>query len=183
MVIDDNAPTMQASAAFLPALVQPLMTLIQPTLLSFPPVNGLSPHPPITSVLGAIHLGAFECLNNIFLSLSTSPSAAAASDGESGCKIWNEVWAALSVMGVQAGPGQACKQEIWQVAIGVLWGIGIIWKGSLIPQEDQIRSLLRLSEETSEPHVKVKCIGTLECLAQHPESIAANAVRQPYFIK
>lgn len=178
MAIDDAAPATQTSTASLPALVQPLMTLIHPTLLSFSPANGLSPSPPITSALGAIHLGAFECLNNIFLSLSTSSNAAVASDGASGRKMWNEVWAALSAIGTQSGPGQERKQEIWQVAIGVLWGIGIIWKGTLIPQEDQLASLLQLCEATSDPQVKVKCIGTMECLAQHPESIAANAVRR-----
>ncbi|KZP25341.1 ARM repeat-containing protein [Athelia psychrophila] len=181
MAIDDAAPATQTSTASLPALVQPLMTLIHPTLLSFPPANGLSPSPPITSALGAIHLGAFECLNNIFLSLSTSSNAAVSSDGDSGRKIWNEVWAALSAIGAQSGPGQERRQEIWQVAIGVLWGIGIIWKGSLIPQEEQLSSLLQLCEATSDPQVKVKCIGTMECLAQHPESIAANATVSNYF--
>lgn len=180
MVIDDATSAnlmVPGSATFLPTLVQPLLALIHPTPLSFPPVGGLSPHPPTTSALSAIHVGALECLNNIFLSLSTTPNPNVASDGDSGRKVWDEVWAALTAVGVETGPGQERRQEIWEVAIGVLWGIGIIWKGFLIPHEEQVKVLLQLCDTSSDPRIKVKCIGTLECLAQHPQSIPANAVR------
>ncbi|KAF7972187.1 hypothetical protein HWV62_18774 [Athelia sp. TMB] len=182
MTIEDTAPATPVPTTFLPTLVQPLMALIHPTPLSFPPVNGLSAHPPTTSALGAIHLSALECLNNIFLSLSTTSNPVVASDRASGVKIWDEVWIVLKEIGTQSGPGLERKLEMWQVAIGVLWGIGIIWKGSLEPQEYEVNSLMQLCGETSDPQLKVKCIGTLECLAQHPQAIAANATISNYFL-
>jgi len=145
-------------------------------------VGGLSPHPPTTSAISAIHVGALECLNNIFLSLSTSQNPAIASDKDSGCKVWAELWSALGAVGTQSGPGQERKQEIWDVAVGVLWGVGIVWKGTLVPQEEQIKVLIQLCDASSDLKVRVKCIGTLECLAQHPESIQTNAIISNYLL-
>jgi hypothetical protein len=179
MTLDDppSADTATStSTSFLPVLVQPLLALIHTTPLSFPPVGGLSCHPPITSAISAIHVGALECLNNIFLSLSTSQNPAVASDKDSGRKVWDEVWSALGVVGTQSGPGQERKQEIWEIAIGVMWGIGSIWKGFLVPNEERIKLLIQFCDASSNPRFRVKCIGTLECLAQHPESIQINGV-------
>ena len=164
------------SSGFLPILIQPLLALIHPTPLSFPPTMGPSPHPPTTSVLSAIHVAAFECLNNIFLSLFTSANPAVTADQNSGRKIWDEVWSALTAVGTESGPGQERRHEIWELATGVLWGIGNVWKGSLIPNDEQVKTLMRLCDLSSDPNFRVKCIGTLECLAQHPESVQANAV-------
>ncbi|KAF7965179.1 hypothetical protein HWV62_36591 [Athelia sp. TMB] len=50
------------------------------------------------------------------------------------------------------------------------------------PQEYEVNSLMQLCGETSDPQLKVKCIGTLECLAQHPQAIAANATISNYFL-
>lgn len=36
---------------------------------------------------------------------------------------------------------------------------------------------MQLYETASDDAMRVKCIGTLECLAQHPTSIDANRVR------
>lgn len=163
-------------SSFLPILVQPLLALIHPTPLSFPPKMGPSPHPPTTSALSAIHVAAFECLNNIFLSLFTTANPAVTEDQNSGRKIWNEVWSALTAVGTESGPGQERRHEIWELATGVLWGIGNVWKGSLIPDDEQVKTLMRLCDLSSDPKIRVKCIGTLECLAQHPESVQANAV-------
>jgi hypothetical protein len=179
MILDDAPPTNNAtpsSASFLPSLVQPLLALIHPTPLSFPPNGSLSLHPPTTSAISAIHICALECLNNIFLSLSVSQNPAVASDKDSGRKVWDEIWSALNAVGTQADPGQEQKQEIWEVAIGIMWGIGKIWKGTLVPQEEQIKLLVHLCDASSDPRFRVKCIGTLECLAQHPQSIQLNAV-------
>jgi hypothetical protein len=126
--------------------------------------------------MSAIHIGALECLNNIFLSLSTSQNSAVASDKDSGYKIWDEIWSALTAVGAQSGPGQERRQEIWEVGAGVVWGVGSIWKGFLVPNEDQIKLLMQFCDASSDPRFQVKCIGTLECLAQHPESIQMNAV-------
>lgn len=179
MILDEHPSADTAtssSTSFLPALVQPLLALIHPTPLSFPPVGGLSSHPPTTSAISAIHVCALECLNNIFLSLSASPDPAIASDKASGRKVWDEVWSALGAVGTQSGPGQERKQEMWEVAVGVMWGIGNVWKGSLLPCQEQIKTLVQLCDTSSDPRIQVKCIGTLECLAQYPESIETNAV-------
>lgn len=124
--------TRRSSTILLPELVQPLLTLIQPTTLSFPPPSSPSIHPPTTSVLSAIHACAFGCLNNIFLSLSTCTNAELAGDENAGRSVWSEIWAALSKIGVDIAPGQERKREIWEIAVGVLWGIGNIWKGKLV---------------------------------------------------
>lgn len=177
MVLDDIPVTNGiATASHLPALVEPLITLIQPVRLSFPPAAGQSSHPPTTSVLSAIHVSAFECLNNIFLSLSASPSSGLAAASASGKHIWDSVWAALGSVGTEIARGQERKQEMWEIGVGVLWGVGNIWKGNLVPNEEQVQLLIQLCNSSTDPAIRVKCIGTLECLAQHPQSIDANRV-------
>ena len=51
---------------------------------------------------------------------------------------------------------------------------------SQVPNTDQVGILMQFCDATVDPRVKVKCIGTLECLAQHPDSIEANLVRQNF---
>lgn len=177
MTLDDTPVTNgTATASHLPALVEPLITLIQPVRLSFPPAAGQSSHPPTTSVLSAIHVSALECLNNIFLSLSASPSPGLAAASASGKHIWDSVWAALESVGTEIARGQERKQEMWEIGVGVLWGVGNIWKGNLVPNENQVQLLIQLCNSSTDPAIRVKCIGTLECLAQHPQSIDANRV-------
>jgi hypothetical protein len=133
MALDSSPPFAAVSAtAFLPGLVQPLLALINPCPLSFPPLAGPSPYPPITSVLSSIHVCALECLNNIFLSLAASSNPAIAADKESGRKVWDDVWAALGVVGVVTGLGQERRRDVWEIAVGVLWGIGEVWKRFLV---------------------------------------------------
>jgi hypothetical protein len=45
-----------------------------------------------------------------------------------------------------------------------------------MPTPDQVGLLMQFCDATSDAQIKVKCIGTLECLAQHPESVEANMV-------
>lgn len=132
MDADNVGPTDPPTTSFLPSLVTPLLALVQPTTLSFPPLAAPSVHPPTTSALSGIHISALECLNNVFLSLATSPHPAVAADVESGRKVWNDIWSALSTIGTQTGLGQERRQEMWEAAVGVLWGIGLVWKGSLV---------------------------------------------------
>ena len=47
-----------------------------------------------------------------------------------------------------------------------------------VPQEEQVQVLMQLYESAPDDALKVKCIGTLECLAQCPEAIDANRVSQ-----
>jgi len=120
------------NASFLTALVAPLLSLVQPTSLSFPPLSAQSIHPPTTSALSAIHIAALECLNNIFLSFATVPIPCVSADPNSGLTVWNGLWSALQLVGTETGLGQERRQEFWDVAIGVLWGVGRIWKGALV---------------------------------------------------
>ncbi|RDB28844.1 hypothetical protein Hypma_015922 [Hypsizygus marmoreus] len=179
---EDAPQTNGPTTSFLPALVSPLLALIQPTTLSFPPLAAPSPHPPTTSALSAIHISALECLNNVFLSLTTTPNPSVSADHASGRKVWDDIWAALSVVGTETGLGQERRQEMWEVAVGVLWGIGNVWKGSLVPKEEQVKVLIQLCDATSDPRIRVKCIGTLECLAQHPDSIEGNNMISQYLL-
>jgi len=125
---DDRPPI----PAFMISLVNPLLALIQPCSLSFPPLAAPSPHPPTTSALSAVHINALECLNNIFLSTTTSRGSEIAMDIMSGMKFWKDIWYTLVAVGIQMGLGQEQRQEVWEKAVGVLWGIGNVWKGSLV---------------------------------------------------
>ncbi|KJA28497.1 hypothetical protein HYPSUDRAFT_129419 [Hypholoma sublateritium FD-334 SS-4] len=180
----DDEPTTptNSSPSFVTNLVAPLIALIQPTALSFPPLAAPSMHPPTTSALSSVHISALECLNNIFLSLATSPNPSVSSDVNSGITVWNGIWAALGLVGTQTGLGQERRQEMWDIAIGVLWGVGNVWKGRIIPDNEQINLLIQLATSTSNPRLKVKCIGTLECLAQNPTAVEANLVISKYLI-
>ncbi|KAF9451411.1 ARM repeat-containing protein [Macrolepiota fuliginosa MF-IS2] len=177
--VDGDQPPVPA---FIPTLVNPLLALIQPSALSFPPLAAPSPHPPTTSALSAVHITALECLNNVFLSLASSRKPEVAADVTSGAKIWNDVWSALAAVGTQTGLGQERREEIWEKAVGVLWGVGNVWKGSLEPNEEQVSLLIQFCNSSSVPRVKTQCIGTLECLAQRPDSIPANRVIADYLI-
>ena len=160
-------------------LVSPLLSLIEPTQLSFPPPGSPSIHPPTTSVLGAIHLCALECLNNLFLSLATSHRSLTEAEMTQGTTIWNSLWTALEKVGDPRTAKFAKDQKIyWETAIGVLWGTSIVFKGVIVPEEAQVQLLIGLADVyTRDDQMKVKLVGTLECLAQHPQSIGANRVR------
>ena len=125
----------QSSPSFLTTLVAPLLSLVQPTALSFPPLAAPSIHPPTTSALSAVHISALECLNNVFLSLTTSPIPSVSSDINSGVSMWNGIWSALGLVGTQTGLGQERREEFWSVAVGVLWGVGRVWKGAIVRPE------------------------------------------------
>ncbi|KAK2461461.1 hypothetical protein APHAL10511_005924 [Amanita phalloides] len=182
MAIDHGtSATIELPASSIPpTLVSPLLSLIQPTALSFPPLAAQSIHPPTTSALSAIHVSALECLNNLFLSLANSRKLSISSDKEAGLTIWNAIWSALELIGTEARRGQERMQEMWQIAVGVLWGIGNVWKGSIGPIEEQVRILMRLFNSTTDSIFRVKCIGTLECLAHFPNSIEGNKVISEY---
>ncbi|KAF8346997.1 armadillo-type protein [Amanita rubescens] len=186
MAVDHGAaanPSTELLASSIPtSLVSPLLSLLQPTALSFPPLAAPSIHPPTTSALSAIHVSALECLNNLFLSLATSQKPSASSDKEAGLTVWNDVWSALKLVGTETGPGQERRQEMWEVAIGVLWGVGNVWKGLIEPVEEQVRLLIQLCNGSTDSMLRVKCIGTLECLAQFPNSIDGNRVISEYLL-
>ncbi|KAJ3879467.1 armadillo-type protein [Lentinula edodes] len=171
-----------ANPTVLSSLVPSLLSLIQPTSLSFPPLATSSIHPPTTTALSAIHISAMECLNNIFLSLATSPSPSVSADAEGGRKVWNEVWASLGVVGTKLGLGQERRKEMWEIGVGVLWGLALVWKGTLSATEEQIQVLIRYCDGASDEITKVKCIGALECLAQYPHSITSNQVIANYLL-
>ncbi|KAJ3851835.1 armadillo-type protein [Lentinula lateritia] len=171
-----------ANPTVLPSLVPSLLSLIQPTSMSFPPLATSSIHPPTTTALSAIHITAMECLNNILLSFAIPPSPSVSADAEGGRKVWNEVWASLGVVGTELGSGQEQRKEMWEIGVGVLWGLALVWKGTLSATEEQIQVLIRYCDGSSDEIIKVKCIGTLECLAQYPQSIASNQVIANYLL-
>ncbi|KAF7793565.1 hypothetical protein EIP86_004679 [Pleurotus ostreatoroseus] len=181
-----------SSPLSLPPLVHPLLALAHPTALSFPPLaGGPAPHPPTTAALSAIHLCALECLNNVFLSLAFPPGQGDGAgavevirkDTAAGTAIWGTLWEVLGAVGVEiGGAGQERRKEMWGVGVGVLWGVANVWKGVLAPQEEHVKVLMQLCDAADDDAVKVKCIGTLECLAQHPTSVDANRVITQYLI-
>lgn len=183
MALDDESGGARtrpaANASLVQTLVAPLLALAEPTPLSFPPLDRPSPHPPTTSALSAIHVSALECLNNIFLSLRGAKLDALRADPASGKRVWDAVWRALGAVGTDVDkPGQERRRAMWEIGVGVLWGVAEAWKGLLAPDEAHVKVLMELCNATADEGVKVKCIGTLECLAQHPESVDANRVSQ-----
>ncbi|KIY50621.1 ARM repeat-containing protein [Fistulina hepatica ATCC 64428] len=181
MAVDGLPPDTERHQSLLPSLVPPLLALVQPTALSFPPLAGPSPHPPTTSVLSAIHVCALECLNNIFISLAASRNDVARQPDE-GMQIWNTLWAALDAVGTEFGAGQERRKEMWEVAVGVLWGVGRFWRGALEPRADLVQVLIQFCDTTTDQQIRVKCIGALECLAQHPASIELNNTIATYLL-
>ncbi|KAJ7119418.1 ARM repeat-containing protein [Mycena epipterygia] len=182
MAVDEASPDTNAPIQALPPLVQPLIALVQPTTLSFPPLASPSPHPPTTSALSAIHLAALECLNNIFLALARAGPATAA-DVVTGRAVWDGVWAALGVVGTQTGLGQERRRAMWEVAAGVLWGVASVCRGALEPKPEQVQALMALCDgATADAQLRVKCIGALECLAQNPAFVDANGTIAAYLL-
>ncbi|KAG2022828.1 hypothetical protein CC2G_000548 [Coprinopsis cinerea AmutBmut pab1-1] len=179
---DESTTSIAPKSSSLLNLVFPLLALIQPTALSFPPLSSASPHPPTTSALSAIHISALQCLNNIFLSLSVSSNEAVSKDVQNGLTIWSNIWSALQLVGTQTGLGQERREEFWEIAVGVLWGVGNVWKGSIEPQGEQITLLMQLCDSTKDERLRVKCVGTLECLAQFPAAIEQNKVIAQYLL-
>ncbi|KAJ7604904.1 armadillo-type protein [Mycena rosella] len=170
MAVDDVAGDTPAQA--LPPLVAPLLALVQPTTLSFPPLAAPSPHPPTTSALSAIHLAALECLNNIFLALARGGGAAP------------ECGRARRV-GRRTGLGQERRQAMWEVAAGVLWGVASVCRGALDPEPAQMQALMALCDGAgADAQLRVKCIGALECLAMNPGAafVDANARIAEYLL-
>lgn len=180
MSTDETPATSQSNISQFTTLVLPLLSLIEPTHMSFPPPGSASIHPPTTSALGAIHICALECLNNLFLSLTTSSRPLADSEKAQGVTIWSLLWAALGKVGDPRAVETTKEQKsFWETAIGVLWGVSIVFKGAIVPEEGQVQLLTSLSDVyIGNDQTKVKLVGTLECLAQHPQSIGANRVRR-----
>ncbi|KAI0354660.1 ARM repeat-containing protein [Trametes cingulata] len=185
-VEDASGPEAPQPPAFFTTLVAPLLKFVHPTTLSFPPLGAPSLHPPTTSALSAIHISALECLNNIFLSMTTSARGQPSSlslDLASGRAVFDAVWGALRLVGTEiSGAGQERRREMWDIGVGVLWGVGNLFKGALVPTEEQVQVLIQFCNAAQDPQVKVKTIGTLECLAQHPESVDANRIISGYLL-
>lgn len=181
-VVDTADAAASQPPSFFTTLVAPLLKFVHPTALSFPPLGAPSPHPPTTSALGAIHVSALECLNNIFLSMATSSRGQPAGlglDPASGRAVFDAVWGALRLVGTEiTSTGQERRREMWDIGVGVLWGVGNMFKGALTPTDEHVQVLIQFCNATSDIQVKVKTIGTLECLVQHPESVDANRVRR-----
>lgn len=186
MSLDDAQPTANGSpspnSSILPALLQPLLSLIQPTPLSFPPPNASSPHPPTTSALSAIHTAALECLNNAFFSLATNPTPSVAADVDAGRRVWVELWHALEATGTEGGLGQEKRKEMWEIGVGVLWGVSIVWTAKIIPNEQHVKALMQLCDTMPDEAVRVKAIGALGSLGQYPGSIDANRLISEYLL-
>ena len=130
--------------SLLNALTAPLLNLARPTPLSFPPPALPSVHPPTTSVLGAIHVRALECLNNLSVGVKERPGSAGEELSteekelvQGAVGVWNQMWGAdlLGAVGEppdSATPGQERRAEMWNIAVGVLWGLARMGKGALV---------------------------------------------------
>ncbi|KAF8323967.1 hypothetical protein DL93DRAFT_2049554 [Clavulina sp. PMI_390] len=162
----DADPTNSTPTSLLHLLTLPLLALSRPTpTLSFPPPALPSVHPPTTSVLGAIHVRALECLNNLFVGVRERVLVTEGDDEEMGGRKKEE----RSAPGFTNlfGAGQERRAEMWAVAVGVLWGLARMARGTLVPNEEQIKILVALCDAAQDDKIRVQCIGTLGCLAQY----------------
>jgi hypothetical protein len=138
----NGLPSGDSTFAQLSPLLEPLLHLAQPTALSFPPPDGPSPHPPTTSALGAVHICALECLNNLFLGLGAAQRPAISANSQAGTAVWGQVWAALQAAGPIEGAGQERRRDMWETGVGVLWGIASVWKGVLVSRTSGSKLML-----------------------------------------
>ncbi|KAG8896017.1 hypothetical protein FRB99_000220, partial [Tulasnella sp. 403] len=165
-------------------LTQPLLHLARPTALSFPPASSQPIHPPTTSALGTVHTRAFECLNNLFLGMNPDETPLPEGTAAQAVGVWRDVWTVLAAVGKQSewtlGTGGSAavqtRLEIWEIAVGALWGLARIGKGELVPEAEQVNALIEFCDAAKDEVVKVKCVGTLGCLAQRGDAIEANKV-------
>ncbi|KAF8527379.1 ARM repeat-containing protein [Hysterangium stoloniferum] len=190
----DSSEPRKSTNGLLGTLSGPLVALVHPTALSFPPsATDPSRHPPTTSALSSIHVRALECLNNLFLAIDEAQTDGQASfstqDKEGARALWDELWGALAKVGkvvsggkIVASRGLERKREIWEIAMGALWGVARVSRGYLIPDAEQVQALIEFCDAVEEDMTKVKCIGTLECLAQNTEAIEANKIISTYFL-
>jgi len=80
------------------------------------------------------------------------------------------------------GIAVATQQQLWRIAVGVLWSVARIRRGDplLIPEEGKVRVLMAVSQGlgAKEDSVAVACLGVLECLAVNPDTqfVEANKV-------
>lgn len=161
------------------SLTQPLLGLARPTALSF---VYPSPHPPTTSALNSIHIRALECLNNLFMGINPEESALPDGAAAQAVQVWNEVWAGvLRPLGKQSewtvGTGHVSERtQVWDIAVGGLWGLARICKGELVPNGEEVTALIEFADWHQDELVKVKVIATLGCIAQRGDAIEANKV-------
>lgn len=153
--------TAYTPASLLSLLTPPLLSLSHPTpTLSFPPPSLPSVHPPTTSALGAIHLRAMECLNNLFVG-SKEREIGDEEDADkvkSAVGVWDEMWSAglLGAVGPPSAmegeakglglaslfePGQERRGEMWSVAVGALWGLARMSRGVLVRSSSIVLAL------------------------------------------
>lgn len=165
-------------------LTRPLLALARPTPLSFSQSSVPTVHPPTTSALGTIHVRALECLNNLFLGINTENVQLPEGAAKQATEVWNDVWSVLAAVGKQSewtvGSAVEVRKEMWEVGVGVLWGLARIGKGELIPDSEQVSALIEFCDWTNDEMIKVKCVGTLGCLAQRGDAIEANRVIGSY---
>lgn len=145
--IEDEAVTAPRDSTnnLISVLTSPLVKLITPTTLSFPPTPlDPSPHPPTTAALSSIHIRALECLNNLFLAIDENDDASQSgaltdADRQEANVVWISVWKALAQIGKVVTEGKFStiggfgkKREMWEIAMGVLWGIARIGRRHLV---------------------------------------------------
>ena len=132
----DSSDKAKNYLALVSSLTQPLLALSHPTALSFPPPSTPPIHPPTTSALGTIHVRALECLNNLFLGLDFDSSSLPSGTAEQVTQVWLQVWEILRAVGVQSewtiGSGVDIKKDMWDIGVGVLWGLSKLANGVLV---------------------------------------------------
>jgi hypothetical protein len=188
---DPTEPTSAKSVDLIGTVIPACLSLIQPTLLSYPPAFQSSPHPPTTSALGAVHIAALECLNNICLSIAQLgiSSSLYQSSLQQFNNVWVSVWQMLASLGLPEaglGSGPEQKRQVWSLSLGLLWAVARIGvdeeqKLDLIPEEEKVKVLIDICEQANDPEVSVKTVGILERLAMHrnPNFVGVNKVRIP----
>lgn len=192
--VDIPAVADSDSIALLRTLTPLLLALSTPTSMSFPTSSTatFSPstsgtqqsleHPPTTSALAAIHQCALECLSNLLLSFP-APEIAPVNPLVLGLTVaaWPQAWSALGPLLGSLIPTASASaipaSDVSTAALGVLWGLARLARGSLVTTREQIEFLVQIADAPSaEEHVQVRCVGILGSLAQNPSEVGANKV-------
>ncbi|CUA76366.1 HEAT repeat-containing protein 3 [Mus musculus] [Rhizoctonia solani] len=170
----------QNSIQLLNTLTPLLLSLSTPTSMSFPPPTTITTepaHPPTTSALTAVHISALECLSNLLLSFPTSDTGPVnPATAQVAVASWPRAWSMLN-SSINAPSSTDRRLELSVAALGVLWGLGRLARGVLVPQKEQVELLVQIADSSqADERVQVKCVGILGSLAQNVGEIEMNKV-------
>ncbi|WVN87195.1 uncharacterized protein L203_102372 [Cryptococcus depauperatus CBS 7841] len=154
-------------------LPERLASLGRPVPLSFPPTSNVpSIHPPTTAVLSIIHLHALEALNNLLLTTVASIQSGGSSQAIAAIPVqdlWDTMFSIVQLIGSEPDAlemkGQEMRMEVFQMALGCIWGTTKVAPSKVIIQQQEVQILMQSVDLVSDEIIKSRVIETLAVIA------------------